>query len=136
MASFNTPYPSATPALFDHTRSASLTNHDTNHSAGYLQSQTQTRSPSLTSSCRVSKAMKGKRVHACEHPGCPKVNLDRTDRPINQSLTDHAQVFTRAEHRRRHELSHEPKKQHTCSYEGCGKAFHRADYLHQHIARQ
>ncbi|KAJ5332218.1 hypothetical protein MYU51_007467 [Penicillium brevicompactum] len=116
MASFNTPYPSATPALFDHTRSASLTNHDTNHSAGYLQSQTQTRSPSLTSSCRVSKAMKGKRVHACEHPGCPK-------------------VFTRAEHRRRHELSHEPKKQHTCSYEGCGKAFHRADYLHQHIAR-
>lgn len=31
-------------------------------------------SPSPTSSHRVSKAMKGKRVHACERPGCSKVS--------------------------------------------------------------
>ncbi|KAJ5897840.1 hypothetical protein N7504_008128 [Penicillium tannophilum] len=44
-------------------------------------------------------------------------------------------VFTRAEHRRRHELSHRSKKTYVCNYEGCTKAFHRADYLVQHMAR-
>ncbi|KAJ6036890.1 hypothetical protein N7540_001169 [Penicillium herquei] len=71
---------------------------------------------SSTSDFRASKAKKGKRVHACEFPGCVK-------------------VFTRAEHRRRHELSHRAKKTYVCSYEGCTKAFHRADYLTQHMAR-
>lgn len=66
---------------------------------------------------RVSKAKKGKRVHACEYAGCDK-------------------VFTRAEHRRRHELSHRSMKLYACAYEGCVKAFHRADYLTQHMARQ
>ncbi|KAJ6102522.1 hypothetical protein N7486_004949 [Penicillium sp. IBT 16267x] len=65
---------------------------------------------------KMSKAKKGKRVHACEFAGCFK-------------------VFTRAEHRRRHELSHRSKKTYTCNYEGCTKAFHRADYLAQHMAR-
>ncbi|KAJ5636222.1 uncharacterized protein N7484_009535 [Penicillium longicatenatum] len=72
---------------------------------------------SSTAEFKVSKAKKGKRVHACEFAGCAK-------------------VFTRAEHRRRHELSHRSKKTYTCSYEGCAKAFHRADYLVQHMARQ
>ncbi|KAJ5697699.1 hypothetical protein N7488_011383 [Penicillium malachiteum] len=71
---------------------------------------------SSTSEFKVSKAKKGKRVHACEFPGCVK-------------------VFTRAEHRRRHELSHRSKKTYVCSYEGCAKAFHRSDYLTQHMAR-
>jgi uncharacterized Zn-finger protein len=66
---------------------------------------------------RPSRAQKGKRVHVCEHPGCGK-------------------VFTRAEHRRRHELTHRSKKLHACPHAGCTKAFHRADYLAQHIARQ
>ncbi|KAJ5106976.1 Zinc finger C2H2 [Penicillium angulare] len=65
---------------------------------------------------KVSKAKKGKRVHACEYPGCVK-------------------VFTRAEHRRRHELSHKSKKTYVCTHDGCTKAFHRADYLAQHVAR-
>lgn len=52
------------------------------------------------------------------------------------SLTTVIQVFTRAEHRRRHELSHEPRKQYPCTYEGCKKAFHRPDYLTQHLGRQ
>lgn len=31
---------------------------------------------------RISKAKKGKKVHACEHPGCSKVcSLDRTQTP-------------------------------------------------------
>ncbi|KAJ6108708.1 hypothetical protein N7512_008545 [Penicillium capsulatum] len=75
--------------------------------------------PSPTSSAgdgRISKARKGKRVHACEFPGCPK-------------------IFTRAEHRRRHELSHKAKKTYICTHEGCEKAFHRSDYLTQHMAR-
>ncbi|KAJ5098389.1 Zinc finger C2H2 [Penicillium argentinense] len=71
---------------------------------------------SSTGSHRVSKAKKGKRVHGCEFPGCNK-------------------IFTRAEHRRRHELSHKDKKLYACTYEGCTKAFHRSDYLSQHVAR-
>lgn len=66
---------------------------------------------------RVSKAKKGKRVHVCEYPGCEK-------------------VFTRAEHRRRHELSHKPRKLYVCPQEGCAKAYQRADYLAQHMIRQ
>lgn len=31
-------------------------------------------SPSMSSSNRISKAKKGKRVHACEYPGCDKVS--------------------------------------------------------------
>lgn len=66
---------------------------------------------------RPSRAQKGKRVHLCEYSGCGK-------------------VYTRAEHRRRHELIHKSKKLHACPHEGCTKSFHRADYLAQHIARQ
>ncbi|KAJ5159953.1 uncharacterized protein N7482_006957 [Penicillium canariense] len=65
---------------------------------------------------RVSKAKKGKRVHACEYPGCNK-------------------IFTRAEHQRRHETSHKNKKSYSCTYVGCHKSFHRADYLAQHLRR-
>ncbi|EED17685.1 C2H2 finger domain protein, putative [Talaromyces stipitatus ATCC 10500] len=65
---------------------------------------------------RISKAKKGKRVHACEFPGCNK-------------------VFTRAEHRRRHELNHNPEASFPCTYEGCRKAFHRSDLLQRHMER-
>ncbi|KAL2216223.1 putative C2H2 finger domain protein [Thermoascus aurantiacus ATCC 26904] len=65
---------------------------------------------------RISKAKKGKRVHACEFPGCNK-------------------VFTRAEHRRRHELNHNPEASFRCTYEGCRRAFHRPDLLARHMER-
>ncbi|KAJ5082827.1 hypothetical protein N7532_011870 [Penicillium argentinense] len=65
---------------------------------------------------RVSKAKKGKRVHACEFPGCNK-------------------VFTRAEHRRRHELNHNPEATYRCTQAGCKKAFHRPDLLARHMER-
>ncbi|KAJ5570513.1 Zinc finger C2H2 [Penicillium hispanicum] len=65
---------------------------------------------------RISKAKKGKRVHACEHPGCNK-------------------VFTRAEHRRRHELNHNPEASYRCTHHGCKKAFHRPDLLARHMER-
>ncbi|KAF7593058.1 hypothetical protein BBP40_012075 [Aspergillus hancockii] len=65
---------------------------------------------------RISKAKKGKRVHACEYPGCNK-------------------VFTRAEHRRRHELNHNPEALFRCVYPGCKKAFHRPDLLARHVER-
>ncbi|KAJ5732603.1 hypothetical protein N7493_004084 [Penicillium malachiteum] len=65
---------------------------------------------------RISKAKKGKRVHACEYPGCNK-------------------VFTRAEHRRRHELNHNPEASYRCSHPGCKKAFHRPDLLARHMER-
>ena len=66
---------------------------------------------------RVSKAKKGKRVHSCEFPGCGK-------------------VFTRAEHRRRHQLNHNPEHSFPCKRPGCGKAFHRLDLLQRHEERQ
>ncbi|KAJ5679667.1 hypothetical protein N7462_007911 [Penicillium macrosclerotiorum] len=65
---------------------------------------------------RISKAKKGKRVHACEFPGCNK-------------------VFTRAEHRRRHELNHNPEASYRCTQTGCKKAFHRPDLLARHMER-
>ncbi|OJJ49223.1 hypothetical protein ASPZODRAFT_140151 [Penicilliopsis zonata CBS 506.65] len=65
---------------------------------------------------RISKAKKGKRVHACEYPGCNK-------------------VFTRAEHKRRHELNHNPEAVFRCTYPGCRKAFHRPDLLSRHMER-
>ncbi|KAG2418127.1 hypothetical protein HFD88_001228 [Aspergillus terreus] len=65
---------------------------------------------------RISKAKKGKRVHACEFPGCTK-------------------VFTRAEHRRRHELNHNPEACFRCTYPSCKKAFHRPDLLSRHMER-
>ncbi|KAB8236129.1 uncharacterized protein BDW43DRAFT_248646 [Aspergillus alliaceus] len=65
---------------------------------------------------RISKAKKGKRVHACEYPGCNK-------------------VFTRAEHRRRHELNHNPEALFRCTHVGCKKAFHRPDLLARHVER-
>ncbi|KAL6233770.1 hypothetical protein BDW75DRAFT_241736 [Aspergillus navahoensis] len=65
---------------------------------------------------RISKAKKGKRVHACEYPGCPK-------------------VFTRAEHKRRHELNHNPEALYRCTQTGCKKSFHRPDLLARHVER-
>ncbi|EYE91133.1 uncharacterized protein EURHEDRAFT_253026 [Aspergillus ruber CBS 135680] len=65
---------------------------------------------------RISKAKKGKRVHACQYPGCDK-------------------VFTRAEHRRRHELNHNPEALFRCTYPECQRAFHRQDLLNRHIER-
>ncbi|EXJ59921.1 hypothetical protein A1O7_04068 [Cladophialophora yegresii CBS 114405] len=72
--------------------------------------------PSCTPTGRISKAKKGKRVHACEFPGCGK-------------------VFTRAEHRRRHELNHNPEALFPCTRPGCRKAFHRMDLLQRHQER-
>ncbi|KAL8847291.1 MAG: hypothetical protein Q9221_007667 [Calogaya cf. arnoldii] len=66
---------------------------------------------------RISKAKKGKKVHVCEYVGCGK-------------------VFTRAEHRKRHEANHNPEPTFQCSYEDCRKPFHRADLLARHRERQ
>ncbi|EPS32573.1 hypothetical protein PDE_07533 [Penicillium oxalicum 114-2] len=89
---------------------------DTQINASMNTSLHPSRRPSNATEKRVSKAKKGKRVHVCEFPGCEK-------------------IFTRAEHRRRHELVHKSKKAHTCTFVGCHKSFHRPDYLMQHLAR-
>ncbi|CAP95560.1 hypothetical protein E8E15_008037 [Penicillium rubens] len=121
MSTFNTPFTdSITPTLdlgCTTPAPSTLANHNNaSQTKMYPGPPVNVSSPSQTNSQRVSKAMKGKRVHACQRPGCPK-------------------VFTRAEHRRRHELSHEPKKKYPCTSEGCKKAFHRPDYLAQHLGR-
>lgn len=66
---------------------------------------------------RISKAKKGKKVHACEYPGCTK-------------------IFTRAEHRKRHEANHNTQPAFQCTIEGCRKPFQRADLLARHMERQ
>ncbi|KAI0015173.1 hypothetical protein F4780DRAFT_109146 [Xylariomycetidae sp. FL0641] len=64
---------------------------------------------------RVSRAKKGVPVHTCEICRPPK-------------------TFTRAEHLRRHQLSHgNPRYQ--CTHPGCDKAFHRPDLLARHAQR-
>lgn len=64
---------------------------------------------------RVSRAKKGVPVHTCEICRPPK-------------------TFTRAEHLRRHQLSHQTP-QYPCTYPGCERAFHRADLLARHATR-
>ncbi|XXH03486.1 choline-phosphate cytidylyltransferase [Hypoxylon texense] len=64
---------------------------------------------------RVSRAKKGVPVHTCEICKPPK-------------------TFTRAEHLRRHQLSHK-NPGYPCTYPGCDKAFHRADLLARHAQR-
>ncbi|OHE91989.1 hypothetical protein CORC01_12725 [Colletotrichum orchidophilum] len=64
---------------------------------------------------RVSRAKKGMKVHTCDHCRPPK-------------------TFTRAEHLRRHQLSHETP-QYGCSIPGCDRAFHRKDLLERHQQR-
>ncbi|KAK5987435.1 hypothetical protein PT974_11562 [Cladobotryum mycophilum] len=64
---------------------------------------------------RVSRAKKGVPVHTCE-----------VCRP--------AKTFTRAEHLRRHQLSHQPPEL-ACTVPGCEKVFHRKDLLERHQQR-
>ncbi|KAF4837339.1 Zinc finger protein klf1 [Colletotrichum tropicale] len=64
---------------------------------------------------RVSRAKKGMKVHTCDICRPPK-------------------TFTRAEHLRRHQLSHETP-QYACSVPGCDRAFHRKDLLERHQQR-
>lgn len=64
---------------------------------------------------RVSKAAKGQRIHACHIDGCEK-------------------VFSRAEHLRRHQLSHQPGN-FPCEVPGCTRTFAREDLLNRHRAR-
>ncbi|KAK8017935.1 hypothetical protein PG991_007125 [Apiospora marii] len=64
---------------------------------------------------RVSRAKKGVPVHVCEICKPPK-------------------TFTRAEHLRRHQLSHQTPG-YPCQYPGCDRAFHRADLLARHQTR-
>lgn len=84
---------------------------------------------------RISKAKKGKRVHACQYPACGKVGAIIYT-PIESIKLTPLQVFTRAEHRRRHELNHNPEASYRCATQGCKKAFHRADLLARHMERQ
>ncbi|KAF8471156.1 fungal-specific transcription factor domain-containing protein [Kalaharituber pfeilii] len=63
---------------------------------------------------RISRAKKGKRVHACNHHGCDK-------------------IFTRAEHLRRHQLNHNTDVYFKCDL--CDRTFVRHDLLVRHQER-
>ncbi|KAI0007927.1 hypothetical protein F4779DRAFT_642525 [Xylariaceae sp. FL0662B] len=65
---------------------------------------------------RVSRAKKGVPVHTCEICKPPK-------------------TYTRAEHLRRHQLSHRTPG-FPCTFPGCNKAFHRADLLARHAQKK
>ncbi|KAI9670492.1 MAG: hypothetical protein M1817_004359 [Caeruleum heppii] len=65
---------------------------------------------------RPSKALKGRRVHACDR--CPNL------------------VYTRAEHLRRHQLNHNAEARYKCGVSGCTRGFQRRDLLDRHMERQ
>ncbi|TLS24669.1 hypothetical protein PpBr36_08122 [Pyricularia pennisetigena] len=79
-----------------------------------LQPQTHLESPIRLTPItgRISRARKGQPVHVCD-----------VCRP--------AKTFTRAEHLRRHQLSH-GTPQYSCLVPGCDRTFHRADLLARH----
>ncbi|EEP82046.1 predicted protein [Uncinocarpus reesii 1704] len=89
---------------------------------------------------RISKAKKGKRVHFCQFPGCPKVFTRAEHRRYAFTTSHRARHTSQREadphHRRRHELNHNPRREFMCSVEGCGKGFHRHDLLARHIEKQ
>ncbi|KAI1140345.1 hypothetical protein F5Y05DRAFT_403309 [Hypoxylon sp. FL0543] len=64
---------------------------------------------------RVSRAKKGVPVHVCD-------------------ICKPHKTFTRAEHLRRHQLSHR-NPGFPCTFPGCDRAFHRADLLARHAQR-
>ncbi|KXJ95081.1 hypothetical protein Micbo1qcDRAFT_192202 [Microdochium bolleyi] len=64
---------------------------------------------------RISRAKKGVPVHTCE-------------------ICRPAKTFTRAEHLRRHNLSH-ANPRFPCLHPGCDKVFHRQDLLNRHKTR-
>ncbi|CAG8976305.1 hypothetical protein HYALB_00005711 [Hymenoscyphus albidus] len=64
---------------------------------------------------RISRAKKGVPVHTCD-------------------ICRPAKTFTRAEHLRRHRLSHQ-KPAYGCEFENCERAFHRPDLLARHMHR-
>ncbi|KAI1359628.1 hypothetical protein F5Y08DRAFT_332178 [Xylaria arbuscula] len=64
---------------------------------------------------RVSRAKKGVPIHICDICKPPK-------------------SFTRAEHLRRHQLSHLPSS-FACPWPGCNKVFHRQDLRNRHLQR-
>ncbi|KAI1154566.1 hypothetical protein F4825DRAFT_448321 [Nemania diffusa] len=57
-----------------------------------------------------------------------------TGRPSRAKKGVPVHTFTRAEHLRRHQLSHKPAA-HQCNYPGCDKTFHRQDLLMRHVQR-
>lgn len=114
---------------------------------------------------RVSKAKKGKRVHACEFPGCNKVS--GSFRPSDCRIPPSHCFFSQSNDAdprrfspepniegrwtlemgtftskrvltsfRRHELNHNPEASYACNRDGCRKAFHRLDLLQRHQERQ
>ncbi|KAJ5782951.1 hypothetical protein N7457_004725 [Penicillium paradoxum] len=74
--SFNNPCVAADMSSFDSqyaTPGHSTMSNNIGQTQRYIDSSTNAR----TNTRRVSKAMKGKRVHACERPGCTKVSYPR-----------------------------------------------------------
>lgn len=80
MSTFNIPYTASIKPLDLEcpTPTSTLAKHNNaSQTKMYRGSPANVSSPPQTNSHRVSKAMKGKRVHACQHPGCPKVSTLR-----------------------------------------------------------
>lgn len=103
---------------------------------------------------RISKAKKGKKVHACEFPGCTKVRSlsDSLTTLLNirvdfhqsrapqvrprQTQAREIRVFTDRECCRRHEANHNSEPAFQCCMEDCRKPFQRSDLLARHMERQ
>ncbi|KAI1738019.1 hypothetical protein F4680DRAFT_426828 [Xylaria scruposa] len=87
----------------------------TSNTDGNLEESKSTAPKLIPITGRVSRAKKGVPMHICDICKPPK-------------------TFTRAEHLRRHQLSHKSAP-YGCKYPGCEKVFHRADLLTRHIQR-
>ena len=101
---------------------------------------------------RISKAKKGKKVHACEFPGCTKVRYIAWSSQIrglhdirslpeqniaSMSLTgSKLRITWKLTICRRHEANHNTSPAFQCDKEGCKKPFQRADLLARHMERQ
>ena len=85
---------------------------------------------------RISKAKKGKKVHACEHPGCTKI-FTRAEHRKYDGLSQCIQIYSVTDIEcRRHEANHNSEPLYQCWVQECRKPFQRSDLLARHMERQ
>ena len=77
----------------------------------------------------------GEDVESEDEDDCqnPTTDGEAKDKPYMCDAPGCGKRYTRADHMRRHKLSHDGNKQFKCHYEGCSFAFYTKYHLNRHL---